>query len=173
MLLSTTKNNTHLSTVERFCITDQECLLEVNKYDMESRRLSLQSRSVYWHIFFITSVITIAIMYGTTFIVVYYKGIPEFPVTSSVYLIPSVDTRDLLIFLSFWSGFYRASFAQTDLVDTSMFIKDYWAFFIFVFILILERLCLMWMENRLGCTDELIKSYEKIEEEFKQVQIEK
>jgi len=38
--------------------------------------------------------------------------------------------------------------------------------FLFLFILGIEKMCLMWLEDKMGINNELIKGFERIEKEY-------
>ena len=51
--------------------------------------------------------------------------------------------------------------------DRRELMSDYYPFFILLVLLIMEKLCQLWLQNQFNTNQETISLFEKIEEQFK------
>jgi hypothetical protein len=67
-----------------------------------------------------------------------------------------------LVFACFWGGVYSDD-------SWEPYSKSIYPFYVLVILLCGERLACMWIESKLGCTDEMIETYKKIELQDKKI----
>ena len=61
-----------------------------------------------------------------------------------------------MIFIFFWSGIYGNE-------DYEHYAYSAYPFYLLLLLLIFERLAQMWIDNRYGCTKELMQTFDHIE----------
>ena len=116
LLHETRLNNDPLSQQARFAITDQDCVEQIQAFEKEANQLQLRSRTVYWHMYFLTAAIAICSMYASVFLVAQYNVTDaQGNTTATVNFIENETTRNKFIFVTFWAGIYRNNERFTDL----------------------------------------------------------
>ena len=73
------------------------------------------------------------------------------------------ETKRKLVFIFFWSGTY--SDAQYE-----SYLHSSYTYYILLLLLVIERMCQMWMEDKFGCSEEMEKIYAKFEKQDKILQ---
>jgi hypothetical protein len=101
-------HNEASSLTKRFTISDEDCLNQLRLYEKHSKQISVSSRTVFWHSYFLVSVVAFILMYLSIFIIADYYYITT---DETVYLFTDESTRNFLVFVSFWAGVYRVPVA--------------------------------------------------------------
>jgi hypothetical protein len=105
----------------------------------------------------VLAIITVALMYLSVFITAEYIN----PAGHSEMVIQNIDTQNFTIFLAFVSGFFRRSVGSVTNHQTLM--DNLYPIILFMIILTFEKICIMWLEDRLGTSDQVMKLYTEIE----------
>ena len=92
-------------------------------------------------------IIGLALVYISSFAHLYEPG-SDNPFSDSV--------KQQILFLFFWGGVY------SDL-DYQTYIQSVYPFYILMILLIMERLAQLWIDNRFGCSKEVILKFKQIE----------
>ena len=64
--------------------------------------------------------------------------------------------RQKIVFLLFWAGIYGNE-------EYEHYAKSAYPYYFLLLLLIFERLSQIWIDNRFGCTEEVIKKFEHIQ----------
>lgn len=105
-------------------------------------------------------------MYASIFLIAVYVADPSQPDQQEEFFVTDADIRNFLVFVGFWTGVYRNSQEYSELTEHSVFLHNYWPFFVFLLILTFERVSLMWLHDRIGTTPELVKVFERVTREY-------
>lgn len=134
------------SSSRRLNVMDDEVIKELDSFHKEIHQVSLRSRYFAWISLMILLIVGLGLVYISSFANLYESDIAS-PFEES--------TRQKLLFFFFWGGVY------SDL-DYDTYASSTYPFYIMLFLLIVERLSQMWIENRFGCDEKMLRQFRSI-----------
>lgn len=136
-----------MSSSRRLNVMDTEVIKEIENFHKEIHQVSVRSRYFAWTSLMILLIVGLGLTYMSSFAHL-YEDTTESPFEEA--------TRQKLLFFFFWGGVYSD-------FDYGTYTSSTYPFYILLFLLIIERLSQIWIEDRFGCDEKVLRQFQSVE----------
>ena len=152
-------------------ITEKEVMLQREEYVVNIRKSILSNRLFAWNVHFILICLTLILIYPSQYLLTFQHyavgtGTEEKPDNPMV-----ISFLRTTIYYMFMGGIYHDSNNDNgEIGPTPSYLQQTWGYLLILAFSLLERICLQWLQDRFGCTDEVFDQINTLEKRLKDIE---